>query len=428
MSEWIHRVGTSIHRTFVQTARREDDQYAVIGAVIVSTFFVGFGGGIVFPILPNLGTVIGISPFMIGIILSATRFSRLFANAPAGILVDRIGTRTPFLAGMFVQSFASLGYLVAVVAPAPALWFLVARLMWGVGSALIFATAYTIAADVSDTHSRGASMGLIRGGVLFGAPTGLVLGGVVSEVASISAAFLLATLFSIIASLVAYVAIPETHVEGGIRESVKPWDIDTSVPAVTVGMVNFVVLFVYLGALFATLVLFLGANDISVFGFDEQGTSGLFIAVTVVTAGVSMFGGGYLSDRRQSRIPTLVVFLVVTFVGFILLAHASSLGTLIVACLCIGAGQGGTSGPMMALLSDFIPDERMARAFGTNNVLGDIGAGLGPVVTLPLVDTIGFQSVYLACAAFPLVAVAILLGGVYWTTGRFLPGSDPSDR
>jgi MFS family permease len=120
----------------------------------------------------------------------------------------------------------------------------------------------------------------------------------------------------------------------------------------------------------------------------------------------------------------LLTFLLVTFVGFVLLAYASSLVTLTVACLCIGAGQGGTSGPMMALLSDFTPNERMGRAFGTNNVLGDIGAGLGPIVTLPLVDTVGFQPVYLVCALFPLVAIGTLLGGVYLKTGQFLPGGD----
>jgi MFS family permease len=192
-------------------------------------------------------------------------------------------------------------------------------------------------------------------------------------------------------------------------------------------MINFAVLFVYIGALFATLVLFLGANDISVLGFAEQGTSGVFMAVTVVAAGVFMFGGGYLSDRRQSRVPTLVAFLAVTVVGFVLLAYASSVVTMTVACLFIGAGQGGTSGPLMALLSDLTPDERMGRAIGTNNVLGDVGAGLGPILTLPLVNTVGFKPVYLTCAAFPLLAVAILLGGIYRETGRFRPAVDLDD-
>ncbi|KKF39332.1 MFS transporter, partial [Halorubrum saccharovorum] len=89
----------------------------VLLAVIASTFFVGFGGGVVFPILPNLGAVLGISAFMVGVILSANRWVRLVANAPAGALVDRYGTRTPFVIGLFVEGVATLGYVVALAVP-----------------------------------------------------------------------------------------------------------------------------------------------------------------------------------------------------------------------------------------------------------------------------------------------------------------------
>jgi MFS family permease len=398
-----------------------DGDYVVIGAVIVSTFFIGFGGGVIFPILPNLGAVLGISPFLVGVILSANRFSRLVANAPAGVLVDRIGTRTPFVVGMFVQGVSTFGYVVAMLAPFPEGWFMAARVLWGVGSALVFATAYTIAADVSDGGSRGANMGLIRGGVLFGFPTGVVIGGVVSEVSGTVTAFVVATVFAFFASGVAYATVPETHVEGEAGTSMKPWDVNTSRPALTVGLVNFAVLFVYIGALFATLVLFLDQKDLGVFGLGPQGSSGMFMAVTVVAAGLFMFLGGYASDRLQSRVPTLLLFLGATSLGFVLFAMADSVASLAAACALVGAGQGGTSGPLMALLADLVPAEEMGRAVGTNNVFGDIGGGFGPIVALPLVDAVGFWPVYLACAALPLGAAVVLVVGVRRETGSIAP-------
>lgn len=403
--------------------------------MILSTFFVGFGGGVIFPILPNLGAVLGISPLLVGIILSANRFSRLLANAPAGVLVDRIGTRTPFVVGMLIQAVATFGYVIAMIAAHPDLWFLPdvpeawflgSRIGWGVGSAAVFATAYTIAADVSDGDSRGASMGLIRGGVLFGFPSGVVIGGVISELAGEVPAFAVATAFALIATAVAYATIPETHVEGDEHRSVAVWDVDYSVPSVTVGLVNFAVLFAYIGALFATLVLFLDANELGVFGFDAQGSSGIFMAVTVVAAGIFMFLGGWVTDRTGSRVPTLVTFLSISFVGFVLLAMADSIATLTVACLFVGAGQGGTSGPLMALLADLTPEERMGRAVGTNNVLGDVGGGLGPIVSLPLIEVMGFWPVYLACAVLPILAGAVLLVGLHHETGQFTPTVDTS--
>jgi hypothetical protein len=56
----------------------------------------------------------------------------------------------------------------------------------------------------------------------------------------------------------------------------------------------------------------------------------------------------------------------------------------------VGVGQGGTSGPLMALLADLTPSERMEHARGTNSLLGDLGGRLGPLTTLPLINATGF--------------------------------------
>ena len=406
---------------------REFLSESVLVAVIASTFFVGFGGGVVFPILPNLGQVLGISAFVVGLILSANRFVRLFANAPAGALVDRYGTREPFVIGLTIEGIATLGYVVALEVGPPEPWFLLARVFWGAGSALTFATAYTIAADISDGGSRGSKMGVVRGGITLGFPAGLVLGGVVSSTFGNVAAFTVAAAFALLAAGIAYLTVPETHVTSGGRDSVKPWDIDTSIPAVTVGLVNFGLMFSYVGALFATLVLFLRDNDLLLFGLGSQGTSGLFMAGTVLFASVCMLFGGRLSDSRDSRVPTLIGFLTLAFVGFLILARVDGVVSLGLACALIGAGQGGTSGPMMALLADLTPDERMGRATGTNNVLGDVGGGLGPLVSLPLVESVGFTTLYAACAVLPLLAGGALLVGVHRETGMYLPGTTSID-
>jgi len=118
-------------------------------------------------------------------------------------------------------------------------------------------------------------MGVVRGGITMGFPAGLVLGGVVSAIAGNIAAFSVAAAFALTASVVAYRYVPETHVTGDRSgDSIKPWDIDTAVPAVTVGLVNFGLMFAYIGALFSTLVLFLGANDISLLGLARRGPPG----------------------------------------------------------------------------------------------------------------------------------------------------------
>ncbi|WP_254768128.1 MFS transporter [Salinilacihabitans rarus] len=413
---------------------------SVVLAVVASTFFVGFGGGVIFPILPTLGEFLGISAFMVGLILAANRWTRLVANAPAGVLIDRVGTRTPFVVGLAVEGVATFGYVVALVADevavlpgAPEFWFLLARVLWGLGSALVFATAYTITADVSEADSRGTSMGVVRAGITFGFPVGLVLGGIVGEQYGNAVAFVLAAAFAALASVVAYFVVPETHVEAADR-SVSPWDLELTTPALTVGLVNFGLYFAYVGVLFSTLVLYLEREALTIstdvlgyaVAFGPKGTSGMLMAVTVLAGSIFTISGGAASDTVGARVPVLVFFLATNCVGFVVLALAPSFPVVVAACALVGAGQGGVGGPLTALLADLTPEERMGRAMGTNNVLGDVGGGLGPMVSLPLVEAVGFGAMYAASATIAVVAGAVLVTGVYAHTGSLSPTVDES--
>ncbi len=405
----------------------ERSSWFIIFSLLISTFFSGFGGGVVFPIFPALGTILGISPFLVGIILSANRFSRLVCSAPAGAIVDRFGARTPYVLGLGIQAVATFGYIIALYLPLPEAWFLGSRIVLGAASALTFATSYTIAANVSVGDSRGMKMGLIRGGSILGFPTGLLVGGVTSDLVGMSAAFFVAAVFAVIATVLAYLTIPETHVKEGTSRAVKPWDIDTSIPTLTLGVVNFGIWFAYMGVLFASLVLFLEATGIGALGFDAQGSSGIFMALTVLSAAVSMLIGGKASDTWESRVPVMLVFLSLLTVGFVLLPWADSAWQLAPVCVVIGTGMGGTLAPYMALLADLTPEERMGRASGTTNVFSDIGGGLGPILALPLIETIGFAPVYIASAGFPMFAGVALVVGLYVSTGTLFPKTGGTD-
>lgn len=395
----------------------------IIASVVASSCFVGFGGGVIWPIFPNLGSVLGISPLFVGLILSANRFSRLLSNTPSGSLVDRFGARKPFIAGLGIQAVATLGYIIAVYAPLPGAWFFSARVFHGIGSALVFTTSYTIAADISSDESRGSSIGTIRGASIIGFPMGLLIGGIVSEVSTNSAAFGIACLFAVFATVLAYFTIPETHVENGSNNGIKPWEIDTTLSTLTIGLTNFTTWFAYMGVFFATLVIFLQNKEIFVFGFSAQGSSGVLMGITVFAEAPFMFLGGQISDSRDSRVPSILLFILLLMSGFFILAGSSSVWTVIIACLMMGMGMGGTLGPMMALLADLTPKERMGRASATTNVFSDIGGGLGPVIALPLVGVIDFWVMYTAAALLQLASVVTLVVGLHYYTGHALPAT-----
>lgn len=69
--------------------RREDPTIRRVAASLVAgVFFGGLGAAVAFPTLPTLGPLLAISPFVVGIILSANRFTRLVLNTPAGQVLD----------------------------------------------------------------------------------------------------------------------------------------------------------------------------------------------------------------------------------------------------------------------------------------------------------------------------------------------------
>lgn len=75
-------------------SREDSDVRYVIGSLVAGVVFGGIGG-VAFPTLPTLGPLLGISPFVVGLILSLNRFTRVVMNTPAGQILDGLGTRAP---------------------------------------------------------------------------------------------------------------------------------------------------------------------------------------------------------------------------------------------------------------------------------------------------------------------------------------------
>jgi len=57
----------------------------------------------------------------------------------------------------------------------------------------------------------------------------------------------------------------------------------------------------------------------------------------------------------------------------------------------------------------------------TDNVFSDLGCGLSPMVSLPLVKSVGSSSVYAACAVIPLLVGRLLVVDIYSQTGTLNP-------
>jgi MFS family permease len=400
---------------------------AIIGGVV----FGGVATGVAFPTLPLLGDILGIGAVMLGIILSANRFTRMPMNAPAGNIIDNLGARKPMIGGLFVQALAPFGYVLGMVTPrvtvatvpwlgevsAPGVVFLFARMFWGIGSAFVFIGAFATITYVTTQENRGRWLGYMRGGQSLGFPSGLVLGGVLADVASPTIAFLTAGVLALFAGTVAAVVLPDVQPESEERARLRdiPRMIRRQPLIFPMGLGNLLVRFMFAGVLLATVAQYANAYEMQLSIFTAAGISGAVLAFGVIAAGSATVVSGRISDQVSNRIFVTIPAFLALAAGLYILARVPRIEFLFLACGLMGLGTGGIGPALLALVGDMTPGEELGRMGGAYNFMGDMGSTAGPLVAVPLVEVTSYQFTYLACSlAVVLAAVLVTVPLLRW--------------
>jgi MFS family permease len=131
---------------------------------------------------------------------------------------------------------------------------------------------------------------------------------------------------------------------------------------------------------------------------------------------------GHASDRH-GRKPMLILSQIGTFIGFIILARATSLWMIYLSRIIDGATAGNLS-IAQAYIADNTPPERRAKAFGLIGIAFGLGFFIGPSLTGFLAGQYGHEApIYLAAAmsATSILATATLLKG---GGARHMSGTD----
>jgi MFS family permease len=383
-------------------------------AIVAGVFFGGVATGVAFPTLPLLDEALAIGAVMLSVILSANRVARLLTNAPAGGVIDRVGARQPMIFGLFTQALAPFGYVAGLHAPPltlgslpvagtvslPGAVFVLARSFWGVGSAFVFIGAFATITHVTTRDNRGRWIGYVRGGQSLGFPTGLILGGVLTDLADMQTAFLVAGALALVAGTVAAFVLPEVREGAGEARPAKlrevPGMVRRSPWMLPIGFGNFTLCFLWGGVILTTLVRYAAVNDLELSVLSAAGISGVVMGAGVVVSGATTVASGWLSDRLSSRALLTVPAFVLFAAGFVVIAAVPTIEALFVSLVLMGLEMGGAAPALLAILGDVTPGEELGRMGGVYNVFGDVGLSLGPLVAIPAVEIwFGYELTYL---------------------------------
>lgn len=127
-------------------------------SVAVASSLALMGDAMLYAVLPAQAATLGIPLSMVGVLLSANRFVRLFTNTWAASVYQRYGREWPFFIALVVASLTTLAYGLPF-----GLWvFLPARLLWGTCWSFLNVGMYLSVLHYTDGESRGRWMGLVK--------------------------------------------------------------------------------------------------------------------------------------------------------------------------------------------------------------------------------------------------------------------------
>ena len=363
---------------------------------------------IVYPFLPLYLTLLGASPFAIGLIEGGAEAVSGLLKLFAGYLSDRRGRRKGLV--VFGYGLASLMRpLLAFASSWPHV--LAIRVVDRVGKGVRSAPRDALIADAASPQERGLAFGFHRAmdhtGAVIGPLLGFAILALIAERASAPTlrdyrmVFLLASIPALLAVLVAVFAVSESRVERRTEMKTPP---RLHLHGFDSNFKRFL----------AVLILFTLSNSTDAFLLRRASDAGvsaatipLLWAALHVSKVLSSLYGGDLSDRvgRKRLIASGWLLYAAVYAGF---AYVSSVGWAWALFLVYGLHFGLVEGAEKALIADLVAADKRGTAYGLYNLAITIAVLPASLLMGALWKWYGAQVAFLTSAALGALAALLL--------------------
>jgi DHA1 family solute carrier family 18 vesicular amine transporter 1/2 len=349
--------------------------------------------GIAVPVLPMFPAVAAGGGAVVGILFATYAAGLILATPLAGRWVDAVGPRGPMLIGLVVLAAATV--LFSVVDPLPLL--VLARAAQGVSAAISWVAGLALVAATSPIRTRARNLGLVLSAVSIGVLLGPPLGGLLADLGGRHLPFVCAALLALVDAVLRVIVL-RGGTTGSGAEPARMRDVARVRGAAAVCVV------VALGAGLLAILEPVLPLHLARSGHGPL-TAGLVFGAAVLASACATPVAGSLTNRMP--IHTLcLVGAVIGAAGFALLGWATGLVAVIPAMALVGLGGGTVLGaitPAMTTLGERSRPPAIGAAFALFNLAYAGGLLLGPAISGPLTQLVGFGG------AMPLLALLVLL-------------------
>ena len=369
-----------------------------VSILILASFFVAIGYGIVMPAIPVFAKTFGVTNAAIGLIVSAFAITRFTSGLVSGALTDRFGERKVFAAGVFMVAVFTL--LAGLAQNYQQL--LIFRAAGGLGSSMFSVAAGSVIMRSVDDQHRGQAQSVYQGAFLLGGIAGPAVGGLLSII-SLRAPFFV---YSILLFVSGIVALAFLKSDSAVHHVNKSKENESTSIAQAFRMKPYRIALIL--AFISTWVFFgLRSSILPIFVIEELDSTtavvGYGLALSAVLQGVSLLRAGRFSDSKGRKAASIIGANAV-MLGVLLLTFATNTWIYLLSMAVIGFGGAFLATVPASIVGDIIKGKG-GKVIAVFQMAGDAGMIVGPVVVGWLSDLYSYRVAFGASAAIFLVVL-----------------------
>ena len=358
-----------------------------VSVLVVASFFVAVGFGIIVPAIPLFARSFGVSNAAVGLIISLFALSRFASGLFSGKLVDKFGERTIFAVGV---AFVALSVGLSGLAQSynQLLFF---RAAGGLGSSMFsVAASSVILRSVSDAQ-RGHAQSVYNGSFLLGAIAGPAIGGALAAV-SLRAPFFVYAIALSISGTVAFIFFTSEHLQAPKKSEGKKAVMSLKEALSLRGyryalVITFVASWVLFGVRTSILPLFITEQLKS-----TAAVVGWGFTISAVIQGTLILRAGRLSDERGRRF-ILIIGTTIAFIGIIIMTLTLNPLMFFISMAIMGLGNAFLASAPATIVGDLI-EGKGGQVIALFQMAGDAGMIVGPVVVGFIADHYGYRAAF----------------------------------
>lgn len=346
--------------------------------VCVSGMMIMLSSNITGPILPLYSREFTSELLLIGAVISGFSMIRFLVELPWGLASDTLGRKLPIVLGM---TLCTSGAIICSLASS-VYQLIVARAIWGVGSAAYFCVTMALISDMAPTRYEGKALGIFQGIEFIGSTVGASLCGVLTvllggyrQLFAVSAG---GTGIAVILMLFTHIDRYSTRKRPDairlIKDSMSHWRLLLNLTMIVSSYSAFAFALNNSGLISTIVPLYV----VDVLGYSVLNLSA-FMGARSVGMVLGTMAGGWLYDRFGGTVGLIMGF----SIGAAAVFSAVTLTVyhfLIVALSLSGAAYGLVYSTLPNIVAKSVPKAMKGMAIGSYRTFMDIGSLSGPLI------------------------------------------------